>query len=91
MEQDIYAFCLFLNSSHTQYLKAFTYEGALKNEFSLFEIGYLNEELFKGSKKYHTDYISFETESQLALGMTLDSVLDIKGDKCVFQNMGGIL
>lgn len=81
LNQDTYAFNLFCNSSHTEYLKTYLYEGAFKNEFSFFEIGYLKDEAFlrKTDKKYDTDYTAFETESKLALGMDFSEVLNIKG------------
>lgn len=86
LEQDTYAFCLFANIYHTQYLKAFTYEGSLKNEFSLFEIGYLNNEnLFLKGQINDTNYPSFRTESGLSLGMDFESVLSVKGNEYDLQ------
>lgn len=86
LEQDVYAFCLFANISHTQYLKAFIYEGSLKNEFSLFEIGYLNHEnIFSNGQIHDTKYSSFKTESGLSLGMDFESVLSVKGNEYDLQ------
>lgn len=80
--QDMYIFSLFTNKSESQYLKANIYEGSLKHQYLLFEIGYLNKSspLSDLNKKYKTEYDTLETESGLKLGMDLNQVIDIKGN-----------
>lgn len=72
-ESPIVAFC---NTSKSEYLYAYQYEGNMKNEFSFFEIGYNDN----NNESYTlTEYSRFETESGLRLGMTLKDVEAIKG------------
>ena len=70
---------IFLNKKNTQYLLASQYEGDVANYFSLFEIGYLKDELSLDSIGFKTQTDDFKTESGLKLGMTMDELVKIKG------------
>lgn len=79
----------FSNSSKSEYLFAYQYEGNIENEFSCFEIGYYDENI-----NFYTqmNYKGFQTESGLKLGLTLTEVEKIKGknyikngDKIIYQ------
>ena len=72
-ESPITAFC---NTSKTEYLFVYQYEGNTQNVFSCFEIGYYDEKI-KGCTQ--SNYKGFETESSLRLGLTLEEVERIKG------------
>jgi hypothetical protein len=72
-ENPIIAFC---NTSKSEYLFAYQYEGNIQNEFSCFEIGYYNEKI----KSYvQSNYKEFTTENGLRLGLSLEEVERIKG------------
>lgn len=70
---------IFLNKRNTQYLVASQYEGDVANYFSLFEIGYLKDELSLDSIGFKIQIDDFTTESGLKLGMTMEELLKIKG------------
>lgn len=80
--QDTYNFSIFTNKAGTQYLKASIYEGSLKHQYSLFEIGYLKKmsSLDNLNRKYETECSTLKTESGIALGMNFDQVVNLKGD-----------
>lgn len=72
-ESPIIAFC---NTSKSEYLFAYQYEGNTQYAFSCFEIGYYDEKI----KSYaQSNYKGFATESGLHLGLTLKEVENIKG------------
>ena len=66
----------FSDKTNKEYLLLYQYEGGIKDEFSCFEIGYIND-LQKEVIK--TSYNGFETESGLKLGMTFEELIEIKG------------
>lgn len=71
---------LFSNISEKEYLITYQYEGDTKNNFSLFEIGYLKDDIkLKNYNVNKTKYDNFNTESGLKLGMTLEEITNIKG------------
>lgn len=71
---------LFSNISEKEYLITYQYEGDTKNNFSLFEIGYLKDDIkLKNYTVNKTTYDNFNTESGLKLGMTLEEITSIKG------------
>ncbi len=85
-ESPVLGFC---NKGKDEYLLLYQYEGGVKNGFSCFEIGNIND-LGKGVTAL--DYESFKTESGLMLGMSLEELVDIKGkpynqngDKVIYQ------
>ncbi len=73
MECPIVAFC---NTSKSEYLFAYQYEGNTQYAFSCFEIGYYDEII---NDYTQTNYKDFGTESGLRLGLTLEEVESIKG------------
>ncbi|MGP1500513.1 MAG: hypothetical protein ACTTJM_01840 [Bergeyella cardium] len=70
---------IFADKQDKEYLIAYQYEGDAKNEFSLFEIGYIKNDprLIKNINK--TTYDIFKTESGLCLGLDLKDILSLKG------------
>ncbi len=68
---------LFTNRQGNEYLMAYQYEGGAKNAFSCFEIGYQKD--LSGQIPNKTHEISFKTESNIRLGITLHDVELIKG------------
>lgn len=72
----------FTNKSKTQYLIAYHYHGDLKNQFSLFEVGYYDESL-KGIKMAQTEYKLFMTESKIMLGMKKEEIIRKKGSNYI--------
>lgn len=72
---------IFSNSDKSQYLLAYHYEGNPKDQFSCFEIGYFEDDkkLIQNSN-YNVDYKTFETESKLGLGISLEKLIEIKGN-----------
>lgn len=71
---------LFKNSTNTEYLLAFQYEGNTRYSFSYFEIGLIRDE--NGISEYishMTNHDSFRTESGIGIGFPLDEVLGTKG------------
>jgi hypothetical protein len=74
-------FILFLNDSKTQYLAAIIHEGTWRNYFSEFEIGEITDTTLSGINFPYiiTKYKDFKTESGISLGITLDSLKQIKG------------
>jgi hypothetical protein len=72
---------IFSNKDKTQYLLAYQYEGSIKNAFDCFEIGYFkNDKKLSQNYSYNVDDKIFETESKLSLGISLDKLIEIKGD-----------
>lgn len=72
---------IFSNSDKSQYLLAYHYEGNPKDQFSCFEIGYFeNDKKLIQNPSYSIDNKVFETESKLSLGITLEKLIEIKGD-----------
>lgn len=67
----------FSNRSGTEYVAAYQYYGDIKNQFSLFEVGYCNS--LSGIEFIQTDHDSFMTESEIKLGMTKEEIIKIKG------------
>lgn len=72
----------FSNKSRTQYIAAYHYHGDLKNQFSLFEVGYYNE-LSSGIKLIQTEYDFFMTENKILLGMTKEEIIERKGNEFI--------
>lgn len=71
---------LFSNNSEQEYLITYQYEGDTKNNFSLFEIGYLKDDSkLKNYSVNKTKYDDFKTESGLKLGLTLEEITNLKG------------
>jgi hypothetical protein len=74
------AVMVFSNAATNQYLLAYQYEGDTKNAFSCFEIGYMkNLEPAGRGKMNRVNEKSFQTESGLALGLSLEAVVKAKG------------
>jgi hypothetical protein len=76
-ESAVYILC---NKSQKEYLLLYQYEGDTKNAFACFEIGYLKDEKTLYSHNYqplNEEY--FLTESGLKLGLSIDSLIKIKG------------
>lgn len=76
---------IFANKDKSQYLLASNYEGDVVYSFSQFEIGYWNKEKFDKYKYYKTNHSFFFTESDIKLGISLDSLLKIKGTSCQYN------
>lgn len=66
-----------INQESNQYLGLIQYHGDVSNQFSVFEIGYLND-IDEPERAINTT-IEFQTESGLQLGMSKESLLKIKG------------
>lgn len=81
-------FLFFLNDSKTQYLAAIIHEGTCINYISEFEIGEISDTtLEKINIPYIiTKYKDFKTESGIGLGITLDSLQQIKGNDYLIVN-----
>lgn len=72
---------IFSSKDKSQYLLAHQYEGNTKNNFSCFEIGYYeNEKKLNQNSSYNVEDEIFETESKLSLGISLEKLIEIKGD-----------
>lgn len=72
---------IFSNAGNNQYLLAYQYEGNTRNTFSSFEIGYVKYlEPNVHRKMSHLDEKSFETESGLSLGLSVEDVIKVKGN-----------
>lgn len=67
----------FYNINSTEYLAIYHYHGDLKDEFSLFEVGYSNK--IPDTVTNHTTYGFFMTENKIRLGITKKELLKIKG------------
>lgn len=67
----------FLNQKGNQYLKMLFHPGDIKNSFSEFEIGYATDSLTNKSTK--SNFISFETENGIKLGITKQELIKEKG------------
>lgn len=72
---------IFSNTNKLQYLLVYHYEGNPKDQFSCFEIGYFeNDKKLIQNSSYNADDKIFETESKLSLGISLEKLIEIKGD-----------
>lgn len=72
---------IFSNKDKTQYLLAYQYEGGTKNAFDCFEIGYFENDIkLSKNSSYNVDAKIFETESKLTLGISLEKLIELKGD-----------
>ena len=60
----------------TQYLRMELFPGSSRNEFSLFEVGYVKN---KKQEMRPSDYRDFMTESGIKLGLSRAAVIKIKG------------
>ena len=69
---------VFCNATKTEFMMAYQYEGNPKNSFSCFEIGYIDNEVLRG-KCIASKENFFTTESGIKLGMSLESLIAIKG------------
>ena len=78
----------FLNKGKNQYFKMLFHPGDTKNSFSEFEIGYIKDRVIKKSKQ--SNFISFETESGVQLGITLQELIDKKGKGYTIGTNAGI-
>ncbi len=76
---------IFSSMNDKEYLIAFQYEGGTENEFSCFEIGYSNL-IEENNHKFSTNYKSFELESGLKLGLSVEELIKIKGNDFVKEN-----
>lgn len=81
-------FILFLNDSKTHYLAAIIHEGTWINYFSEFEIGEITDTTLERINLTYiiTKYKDFKTESGIGLGITLDSLKQIKGNDYLIVN-----
>ena len=78
---------IFSSKDKSQYLLAYQYEGNTKNNFSCFEIGYFeNEKKLNQNSSYNVEDKIFETESKLSLGISLEKLIEIKGDSYKTKN-----
>ncbi len=71
---------IFLNEENTQYLIASQYEGDIANYFSLFELGYLQDETSFDTIGIKTQIKDFVTESGLKLGISFNQLIALKGN-----------
>lgn len=71
---------IFSNKSNTEYLITYQYEGSTQNSFDCFEVGYFDDDkdLIK-TYRLNTEELSFKSESNISLGMTLEQLQSIKG------------
>lgn len=76
---------IFANKTSKEYLLAYKYEGDIKNSFSMFEIGYLQN---SPELKHFTttNYNNFHTELGLTLGMSVDDLIKLKGENFKIEN-----
>ncbi|GGF30304.1 hypothetical protein [Flavobacterium limi] len=78
---------IFISKDKSQYLLAYQYEGNTKNNFSCFEIGYFeNEKKLNQNSSYNVEDKIFETESKLSLGISLERLIEIKGNSYKTKN-----
>lgn len=75
---------IFSNKSNKEYLIAYQYEGAIENEFSCFEIGYMSD-FVKNDNIIHSSFENFILESGLQLGISFEELRKIKGDTYVIE------
>jgi hypothetical protein len=72
---------VFSNKGKNEYLLAYQYEGGTKNAFSCFEFGKLSElQNVTNTSIMQIDIESFNTESSLQLGQSIEDVKRIKGN-----------
>lgn len=80
---------IFGNKSNKEYLLAYQYEGNTENAFSCFEIGYFEDDKNVSLETFNqTGENSFQTESGLRLGLSLNDVIRIKGQEYEQQKSG---
>lgn len=80
---------IFGNKSNKEYLLAYQYEGNTENAYSCFEMGYFEDDKNISLRKSNkTDETSFQTESGLCLGLSLEEVIRIKGQEYEQQKSG---
>ncbi len=70
---------VFCNKDKSEYLLAYQYEGTVRDAFSCFEIGYMNDTILRG-KIANVDGNIFSTESEIKLGLSVNSLIEKKGD-----------
>jgi len=76
-ERNSFPCAYFLNINSTEYLAIYHYPGDLKDEFSLFEVGYYTK--MPDTMINPTNYGFFVTENKIKLGITKRELLKIKG------------
>lgn len=69
------------SNENNEYLLTYQYEGSTNSEFSCFEIGKLSD--LNGVKPINVSYSKFETESGIRLGLTLNKLIEIKGESFI--------
>jgi hypothetical protein len=70
---------VFCNKDKSEYLLAYQYEGTVRDGFSCFEIGYMNDTILR-QKFANVDSNIFSTESEIKLGLSVKSLIEKKGD-----------
>ncbi len=71
---------VFENKDKTKYLITYHYDGDVKYAFSCFEIGYLKDDHKLKNGIVTTNYENFTTESGVKLGMSLQEIINLKGN-----------
>jgi hypothetical protein len=69
---------VFANKSGKEYIRMFVYPGSTKNSVDMFEIGY-SSLLPLNVCTNQSDFICFETEHHIKLGMTQEQLISIEG------------
>lgn len=71
---------IFVNQDDTSYLFAYQYEGSTRYAFDCFEIGYIQDLEYK-KEALKVDQAFFGLESGLKLRLSLEELIEIKGEK----------
>lgn len=77
---------IFLNKNLKEYLLAYQYEGDTQYAFACFEIGYNRNNALNKYPHIKTNYSSFQTESKISLGISLNELLKIKRGRVANTN-----
>ncbi|MGS2764688.1 hypothetical protein [Sinomicrobium sp. M5D2P9] len=80
---------IFGNKNNSEYLLAYQYEGNTENAFSCFEIGYFNDQITLREKTNPTESSDFKTESGIGLGISMEDVIQIKGENYKVEESEG--
>jgi hypothetical protein len=77
----------FCSIDSNKYVALYHYYGDLKNQYSLFEVGYCDSIQFKVKYNF-SHYNDFFTESKIRLGMTKKELINRKGENFKIRNVG---
>jgi hypothetical protein len=80
---------IFTNKSREEYIRMFVYPGSTKNCVDMFEVGYSSYFPIRG-RQNSSNFISFETEHHIKLGMTQEEIINNKGKKYTSRKNGEI-